>query len=396
MNKLLKYLCLAFVLIISGIGFSQDEETVEKEQKWREKFNLNGYVKYMNTNTFQNLDSIYTDNLFHNRLNFKYYPNNNITFSLEVRNRLFYGESVKSIPFYADYIGTDIGEVDLSFNLIETNSLILNSTIDRANFEFNKGKWNVRIGRQRINWGINMAWNPNDLFNAYNFVDFDYQERPGTDAIRIQYYNKPMSQIELAYKPGKDLDNSIIAGLYRFNKKGYDFQIIGANYLSDFTLGTGWAGNIKNIGFKGEASYFHPKQNLADTSGVFVSSVSFDYTFDQGIYINLSGFYNSGATTGINFTQALSSTSNLTAKNLLPTEFAAFVQVSGSFTPIFGGGLSTMYLPDIQGIFLMPSLYYSILENWDLDFTGQILFAQYPNKFQNLSNALFMRLRWSF
>jgi len=396
MNQLLKYLCVSFAFL-SFIGLSQDEDSTNATKgKWKEKFYLGGYVKYMNTNQFANLDTIYTDNLIHNRLNFKYYPNSNWTLSLEMRNRLFYGETQKLNPFFADMVGTDNGEIDMSWNLIETNSLVLNSTIQRANIEFNKGKWNVRLGRQRINWGINMAWNPNDLFNAYNFVDFDYQERPGTDAVRIQYYNKPMSQIEVAYKPGEDLDKSIIAGLYRFNKKGYDFQFISGNYLTDIAFGTGWAGNIKNIGFKGEATYFQPKESFTDTVGVLVSSLSFDYTFEKGIYINLSGFYNSAGASGGNFTQALSSASTLTAKNLLPTQFAAFVQVSGSFTPIFGGGISTMYLPDIQGLFLIPTLGVSIVENWDLDFVGQVLFAEYPTTFSNVSNAFFMRMRWSF
>lgn len=35
-----------------------------------------------------------------------------------------------------------------------------------------------------------MAWNPNDWFNTYNYFDFDYEERPGTDAIRVRVYFK--------------------------------------------------------------------------------------------------------------------------------------------------------------------------------------------------------------
>lgn len=382
--------------LIVGLVMGTNVNAQGDESSWKDKIDFGGYVKYMNTNQFVTLDSIYTDNLIHNRLNFKYYPNSNWTVSLELRNRVFYGETMEINPLFADAIGTDNGEVDMSWNLVETPSLLVNSTIDRANVEFNKGKWNVRLGRQRINWGINLAWNPNDLFNAYNFADFDYQERPGSDAIRVQYYNKPMSHFEAAYKPGEDLDRSIIAGLYQFNKKGYDFQFIAGNYLTDLTLGTGWAGNIKNLGFKGEASYFHPKENWEDTSRVVVSSVSFDYTFERGIYLNVAGFYNSAGASGGDFTQALSSTGTLSAKNLLPTQFAAFVQVSGAFSPIFGGGLSTMYLPDIQGVFLIPTLNTSITENWDLDFVGQLLFAKFPTDFSNLSNAVFMRIRWSF
>ena len=72
----------------------------------------------------------------------------------------------------------------------------------------------MRIGRQRINWGVNLAWNPNDLFNAYSLIDFDYQERSGVDAIRFQYYTGEMSSIEFAIQPGENIDKSIIAALF--------------------------------------------------------------------------------------------------------------------------------------------------------------------------------------
>lgn len=367
----------------------------EEESYWQKHFDLNGYVKYMNTNSFQTPDSIYTDNLIHNRINLAWFPTPSLTVKAEVRNRLFWGESVKLNPFYADWIDNDPGEIDMSWNLYSGNSLILNSTLDRAFLEYAKGKWNIRLGRQRINWGINLAWNPNDLFNAYNFVDFDYQERPGSDAIRIQYYNKPMSQLELACKPGQTMDESIIAGLYRFNKGGYDFQFIGGNYFTDLTIGTGWAGGIKMIGFKGEVSYFHPKSALQDTSGSAAASISLDYTFDKGIYLNISGLYN-GSASGGNPAMLQTSFVTLSAKNLMPAEFTAFVQVAGAFTPIFGGGLSVMYLPEYTGVFFMPTLNYSIVENWDLDFVGQLFFAESQGKFSNLSNGLFFRIRWSY
>ncbi|MEZ4923698.1 MAG: hypothetical protein R2780_11045 [Crocinitomicaceae bacterium] len=396
MKQIGSTLIFALFCLTHLYGQENDSLNLDQNEDIKEKFQFGGYIKYMNINQFASIDSIYTDNLIHNRLNFKYYATPSWTLSLELRNRLFWGETQKLNPFFGSQIGHDNGEVDLSWNLIQKHSVLLNTTIDRANIEFNKGKWNVRAGRQRINWGINMAWNPNDLFNAYNFVDFDYQERPGTDALRIQYFNKPMSQIEVAIKPAGHIDRSIMAARYLFNKKGYDFQFIAGHYLNDIAAGFGWAGNIKKVGFKGEASYFHPKDNFTDTSGVLVSSISFDYTFDRGIYINFSGFYNSNGSKSGNFTQALSSYSTLSAKNLLPTQFAAFANIGGAFTPIFSGGMSVMYLPDIQGLFLIPTLAYSIKENWDLDLVSQLLFAEYPTTFTNVSNAIFIRLRWSF
>lgn len=395
-------LILFFILtLISSLSFSQDENIEEereiiKESYWKSHFKFGGYVKYMNTNSFTTLDSIYTDNLFHNRLNLKYNPNNNWSIIVEMRNRLFYGESVKYQPNFSDNINIDNGIVDLSFNLIDAGSMILNSTIDRAYVEYNKNKWNVRIGRQRINWGINLAWNPNDLFNAYNFTDFDYAERPGTDGIRLQYYNKPMSKFELAYRPGKDLDQTILSALYKFNKKSYDIQVLASNYNSDIAAGIGWAGNVWKTGFKGEATYFHPKRSFNDTSGALATSISIDYTFKNGTYLNVAGLYNGSVKSNSMFTSLTSPTEVLSAKNLLPSEYTAFVQITKSISPIFGGGLSVMYLPTINGVFINPSLSYSIAENWDLDAIGQLLFAETPSKFTNLSNAIFLRLRWSF
>ena len=55
-----------------------------------------------------------------------------------------------------------------------------------------------------------------------------------------------------------------------------------------------------------------------------------------------------------------------------------------------------MYLPSINGVFLIPTLNYSIKENWDIDFVGQVLFSEVDSKFENVSNAVFLRLRWSF
>lgn len=383
------------LLIVSGLSFAQTGANSAKQSYWKDHFTFGGYVKYMNTNSFVQLNQIATDNLFHNRMNLKYYINTNWTVKVEMRNRVFYGSSLQTVPNYASKVGEDGGAIDMSFNIVNEPALLLNSTIDRANIEYNKGKWNVKLGRQRINWGINLAWNPNDLFNAYNFVDFDYAERPGADAARITYYPTDLSQIELAYRPGKTLDESTLAALYKFNKWRYDIQIIAANFNSDLAAGIGFAGNVWQAGFKGEGTYFHPKNNLSDTSGVFTASLSSDYTFGNGIYINIAGYYNSAAS-GFNSLTQLSTLNTLSAKNLLPTEFAGFLQISKSFTPIFGAGFSAMYLPSISGIFAIPTINYSIAQNWSLDFIGQILLAKINNQFLNASNSVFMRLMWSF
>lgn len=379
------------------IFFSLSASSQDSTKNWKDKFSVNGYIKYMNSASFVDLDTVYTNNLVHNRVNFKMFPSNKITVALEVRNRLFYGETVALNPFFGQQIGEDNGLVDMSFVLIDKSSMVLHSQIDRAYINYAAKKWDVRIGRQRINWGINMAWNPNDLFNAYNLIDFDYMERPGSDAVRVQYYPSALSSIEFAVKPNDSIDKSVIAGLYKFNKWKYDFQVIAGNYYTDLALGGGWAGNIKDLGFKGEGTYFHPKEQLSDTTGGFSMSSTIDYTFKKGIYLNVSYLINTLGTSNSNLlaVQQLSST-NLSAKMLMPAKHTFFVQTSGSLNPATSLSLAVIYLQGINLTFLMPSVGYSIKDNWDLSLVGQVYFGEVHNSFQNLGNSLFFRITNNF
>ena len=97
---------------------------------------------------------------------------------LEIRNRIFYGEQVKQILILEkSSINTMVIQ---SFAFMDQRRIfVAQSVIDRMLIQYSDEKWDITIGRQRINWGINNIWNPNDIFNAYNFLEFDYEERPG-------------------------------------------------------------------------------------------------------------------------------------------------------------------------------------------------------------------------
>ena len=196
------------------------------------------------------------NHLIHNRINMRGYFGNNLSLGLEIRNRVFLGD----IPT----IQTDEGLIDMSYNIFREEKFVLHSMIDRFWLKYQKNKIEISVGRQRVNWGVNTIWNNNDLFNAYNFIDFDYIERPGSDVIRFIYTGDNLSSFELVYLPSERKGYSL-AGLYKLNSFGYDFQILAANYFEDIVIGGGWAGNIKNAGFKGELSYFVDKENIKNT-----------------------------------------------------------------------------------------------------------------------------------
>jgi hypothetical protein len=338
------------------------EITGQEKQKF---LSFNGYFSLMQSATFDSLSgSFINETLLHNRLNFKGYVNENITFSAEFRNRLFTGDMVRLVPGYSDLTGSDPGLFDLSWNILDKQSFFLNTTIDRLWADFNYGKLQVRIGRQRINWGQTLVWNPNDVFNAYSFFDFDYIERPGSDAVRLQYYTGASSALELAVKADHN-DKVTAAGLFRFNKGGYDIQFLaGYGSSSELFAGAGWSGAFGTISFRGEATWFQPVGNRGDSASTGILTAGLDRTFSNGSMAQVQLMVCNNPVGMASFGDFYSGT--LSAKQLAFSEFTAFGSFTWPVTPLFNATLSSMWFPDLKGFFAGPSFEYSVAENVDL------------------------------
>jgi len=320
--------------------------------------------------------------------------------SIQLRNRLMYGETLSLIPGYIDNIAKEDGLFDLSFNLLSGESYVLNSAIDRIWFQYTTEGFSATVGRQRINWGQTFVWNANDVFNTYSYFDFDYEERPGADAVRLQFYPNYTSTIETAVK----IDSAhrvTAAAMFRFNVFSYDIQLL-AGILSeeDYLGGLGWSGNIGGAGFRGEATYFHPKQNFSDTSGMFMGSVGLDYTFPNTLMLQGEYLYSSKPyTSAYGFIDYYGGP--LTVKQLAFTEHSLFASGSYQITPLFYASLSGMYFPKLRGYFIGPNLSYNLLSNLDLAFFLQYFNVEQENPLSGNESRQritlwFLRLKWSF
>ena len=359
---------------------------------------LNGYVSYMNSVQFEKPGSAWMiDNLLHNRLNFEYRLSSSFTFTAEMRNRLIYGDYMRTIPGYGDIVSNDIGYLSfLTFTLAENRSMILYSTFDRLNIEYNKGKFAATAGRQRINWGQSFVWNPNDIFNAYSFFDFDYEERQGSDALRLQYFANETSEFDAAIKI--DGEKRITAALkYRFNRWGYDLQVLGGTLENtDMVLGAGWSGNLGRTGFTGEITYFHPHDNFTDTSGVVLASAGLNYLFSNSLAVNAEVIYN-----GYFNRMGIDSFTNLyfmplSVKTISFSKFSWFGQVSYPIHPLLSGSFAVMLFPSIEGgNFLMPSLTWSISNNMEASFLAQRFSGSFGDESETI-NFFYLRFRYSF
>ncbi|MDP4284199.1 MAG: hypothetical protein Q8891_07225 [Bacteroidota bacterium] len=389
---------LLLFLAIAQPGNAQDTTSnaiinTEKKSHW----SVNGYLKDLQTTQFVDINKKWTlENLVHNRVDVRWFHDSAWKFHLGIRNRFFYGDSAALSIQDALLQNSNDGYFDLSKTIAKGPSFLLNSTIDRASVDYTHGKWEITAGRQRINWGLNLVWNPNDIFNAYSYFDFDYEERPGTDAVRVQYYLNSTSSAEIAYKPGRNANETIAAGLYRFTKGSYDIQALAGIVNTDYVLGGGWSGVLGQAGFNGEISAFIPRKNFQLSNTVISASLGVNYTFPNSLYLHGAYLLNSsGLLKGDNLSPSFFLI-NVSAKSLSPARHSLFAEAAYQFNPLIRGDFSGIYTPADGSFFIGPFFTFSLTNTIELLTGGQLFFGGKQSLYSNYGKVLFLRFKWSF
>ncbi len=383
------YSICALMLFSLQKGFSQVK-----------KVTINGYVKdlflyYQPRSKYPGIENDYFySNVIHNRLNFRWYTNSHLTFGVDVRNRLFAGTMISDLPFYKSTIDFDPGHFNLAKMVESGNSKFLHTMIDRAWMEYTGAKWQITLGRQRINWGMNLVWNPNDLFNTFSYFDYDYEERPGCDALRVKYFEDATSSLELAFKAGHGEDANTYALLYHFLAWNYDFQFLTGQTGPDNVAGIGWAGDIRGGGFRGEVSWFFPRNGGVHSRESVIASISGDYTFKNNLYLHGGLLFNSQDTIlskGLPLFDL-----NLSVKNMSMAKYSFFLQASYPITPLFKFSAASILNVEDGSLYVGPEITWSLSNNLELSFIGQLFFGDKKTEYGDTGKALSARLKWAF
>ncbi|MEZ4988106.1 MAG: hypothetical protein R2795_24270 [Saprospiraceae bacterium] len=149
------------LLLLLLVSFLPAQETVPPN-----RLVLSGYVKQLQSGNFFNasfpdlhrgvlVDTFLMDNLLHQRLNGTWIATEKWSIHGGFRTRLFYGEVVKANPIYGQQIdGGSNDWWDLSALWLDNKSIIGHTVVDRLYAEYLHENWEIRAGRQRINWGI--------------------------------------------------------------------------------------------------------------------------------------------------------------------------------------------------------------------------------------------------
>jgi len=368
-----------------------------------QSLNLSGYLKDMqglyyletpvNLNG-RNLD-LTTYNLVHHRLNLDWHPNKALHFVAGMRNRLMSGPLLKDVNQYPAMFERDNGWMDLSWNLATKAGWFLNTTFDRLYVDYTWGAFQMKLGRQRINWGVSLVWNPNDLFNAFSFTDFDYEERPGSDALLFTWYTTGSSSLDLVAQT--DSNRSLtLAGRYAFNWHNWDMQLIAGKMADDAVVGGGFSGVLGSVSIRGEGTVFMP---IDQTSSTAVSAtLSADKNLENNLFLHAAYLFNSLGGSNMGGLSMLNPTYQLSAKRLSMGKHELFAQASYPLNPILNISGACLFNPEDGSAYVSPNLSISLHDNLELLLTAQCLLGEPGSEYGFLGNtwAGFARLKWSY
>ena len=390
------FTCLLLCLFLSRSS-AQSDTAVAPQQS--ERYQLTGYAKYLFSNTVTPTMEQVNDHLLHARINGKLFFGETLRLTAEVRHRVYAGGSVEK---NRDFLSTiradhDLPNADIvwwntrtSVGYSELDRLWLDATYDRLQFS---------LGRQRIAWGTALVWNPTDLFNPLSVLDIDYEERPGVDAVRLQYFSSEVTKVELAVRPGRSKSRSVIAGKILLNRWSYDVHLLGGIQGGDPFAGLAWAGDIAGAGFRGEVIskkisdetvFLEPSWKDAWSTSVALSA---DYTFTNNTYIHTEMLFNDHGTSD----EAMASVPLSHSLGLLsPARWSLFQELSFDAHPLVRmSGFVIVDLGDHSYV-VVPSVAWSAVENIDLSLYGLFFFGSPMTEYGNYGRSLFARLKWSF
>jgi hypothetical protein len=339
-------------------------------------------------------------NLLHTRENLRVYPAPFATLGLEVKTRLLAGDGARDLTSLTNLTGAGRTYFDWERRFVDEPRCQLVSTLDRVWLDLESGPVQVSLGRQRVAWGTGLVWNPIDILNPSSPLDFDNQEKPGTDAGRMQVYLGPSSKVDVAVAPARRADDAVALAQVVANRAGYDWIAIAGRRGPYAVLGAAWSGSMGGGGFRGEALGSIPRRGLRlegsadEERNNLVASVDGDYTFPSSLYLHGAALFNRlGATGEAGGARLLDA---YRRGWLTPARASLFAEAARDLGPLVRADITGILDPGDRSWYAGPTLTWSVVANLDLSASGLVFGGASGTEFGDDGEILMARFQWSF
>ena len=283
-----------------------------------------------------------------------------------------------------------LAAVDLDKVSVDNDHLYLKHSIYRAYVKYYQPEFQAVVGKQSVDWGRLRFYSPLDVFDSVGALDLEQDERPGLDAVNLNFSPEAFAGVNVVAAPGEtDEESSGGVKLYK-TISTYDAAIIAAMVHKDQIYGFLFDGYLKGAGFRGELTH-----TLKDDHRTFFrAAVGLDYTFNDKLYALVEYFYNGGHDD--NDTAVLTSSYRRAQEVLSYNRHLSSLWLKYTLTPLWDLNQYVIYDWDGQSVVVNPELSYDLTRNIDLRLGTQLFFGPANSEFGDLKDLYYLELKWFF
>jgi len=350
---------------------------------------LSGYLKkyfiVSKTSAFFPPEKSYLLDFNRFRFQFDGTVSDSVSFNVQYDNEILLGDYLQTNEFIFGFENRQPDtRFDLQQNYLDNKAIFGRHRVYRAYVDIALPQIDLRVGRQRIAWGTAMMWNPMDILNPFDPIQLERQEREGIDAALLDWNLGDLSRLSLVY--ASQLSGDSGAARWRTNVNEFDFSLMAGQFRGDTIGGFDFAGQILNMGIRGEVT-----RTESVNYGVFTRAVvGADYTFANTLSFNVELYFNGEGKADVleyQFARLFSGEIQSLARRY------AGLYMSYEFTPLLTWNSFLIANLDDGSIFSSPNLVYSVSDNAELAVGLQSFTGDEGGEFSGFNNVYYIQFQ---
>lgn len=304
-------------------------------------------------------------------------------------NEFIGGNYVNTEEFASRQAQRDVPYLNMDYELVRKKDFFYGQNFYRAYLQLDPGFFTLKVGRQKIDWGVMRLFSPVDLFTRIPIFDVEKEERVGTTAANLTVPMGSKTRINPVYAFDSRWDRSRLGARLTQTVGHFDLSASGGRFLRDTVIGFDISGDVKKAGVRGELSYDH-----AAVGRNFVQfSAGIDYGFENTFYFALEYLFNGQGTNNLAALPVFPPTANQ-----IRTVHKNFIGLRTKYdiTPIWFFTMETVVDVNGASLFLNPETKYSILSWLDVASGLQIPVGKGGGEFTSLPNVYYLQTQLFF
>lgn len=256
--------------------------------------------------------------------------------------------------------------LDLGWTIKTTDQIDWRHRFDRLNLRYAPGgPLELVLGRQAVSWATTLLLTPADPFAPFDPSDPFREYRAGVDAIRVQAYPGPLSDLDLVVRPtrtmaaGVEREDLTVVGRARTAWKGWEISAWAGALYDEPALAVGAAGGVGPFALRGEAELREDDDELILRGTIGVDG-RID-TFGNDLYIVLEYQHDDfGASSAAELSEVVASDAFARGELQVLGRDETVAQASYQFHPLWRADLLLLWNLNDGSALIAPGASYSL------------------------------------